>query len=536
MNKKPVCLIILDGWGHREETKHNAIAQAKTPFFNMLMEKYPHTLLNASEEHVGLPGGQIGNSEIGHMTMGTGRVLDVDLVKINKAAINGEFHTNPAFLQIFDHVKKFNSTLHILGLVSPGGVHSHQDHLHEFLKAAKRAGVTKIAIHAITDGRDLPPQSGTEYLKNLEKVLSDLQIGFIATMHGRFYAMDRDKNWERLAKTEDAIFEGKGQTHRAKKPSQVLAELYKKGVVDEHVEPMVFLDETGKGWSISQNDGVFFFNFRPDRARQLSKKILDKKHTHNLCFVTLTQYDETFETLVAFPQNKIDTSLAAEISLAGLTQSHIAETEKYAHVTYFFNGGHEQPHKNEHFFLIESRRDIPTHDLAPEMRAKEIADRAIERLEAGDDFLVMNFANADMVGHTANVPAIITAVETVDRELKRVVEKILALNGTALITADHGNAETNINPVTGEKHTAHTTNLVPFILVSEWSPLPPLGEGAQRADEGIVWHRAAGEGAAILKSYNLNLKSNATLADIAPTILKLMNIKKPVSMTGRSLI
>ncbi len=503
----PVCLIILDGWGYRENPENNAIAQAKTAFFDALLKKYPHTQLFASEEHVGLPKGQIGNSEIGHMTMGTGQVLDVDLVKINKAAQKGEFHTNPAFLQLFDHVKQYNSTLHVVGMVSPGGVHSHQDHLHEFLKAAKTAGVEKVAIHAITDGRDLPPQSGAQYLKDLEKVLADLKIGFIATVHGRFYAMDRDKNWERLAKTEAAIFESKGKVVRAKKPSEVLNELYKQGVVDEHVEPIVFLDETGKGWPISQNDGVFFFNYRPDRARQLAKKILEKKQTHNLCFVTLTEYDKTFETLVAFPQSKIDTSLAAEISKAGLKQSHIAETEKYAHVTYFFNGGHEQPHKNEHFFLIDSRRDVPTHDLAPEMRAHEIADKTVERIKAGDNFLVINFANADMVGHTANQSAIITAVETVDRELKRVVEEVTKHDGIAIVTADHGNAEVNIDEKTGEKHTAHTTNLVPFILVSNVIP----------AKAGI-------------------LRPLGTLADIAPTILELMNLKKPASMTGKSLI
>jgi 2,3-bisphosphoglycerate-independent phosphoglycerate mutase len=509
---KLLALIILDGWGYREETQNNAIAQARTPFFDELWAKYPHTLLNASEGHVGLPSGQIGNSEIGHMTMGTGRVLDVDLVKINKAAQQGEFHTNPAFLELFAHVKKYNSALHVLGLVSPGGVHSHQDHLHEFLKAAKSAGIKRVAVHAITDGRDLPPQSGAGYLKNLEKVLADLKIGFIATMHGRFYTMDRDKNWERLAKTEDAIFEGKGKTHRAKKPSEVLAELYKQGIMDEHVEPMVFLDETGKGWPISQNDGIFFFNFRPDRARQLTKKILEKKQTRNLCLVTLTRYDKTFETLVAFPQSKINSSLSSEISKAGLKQSHIAETEKYAHVTYFFNGGREEPNINEKFYLIDSRRDVPTHDLAPEMRAKEIADKAIERINAGDNFIVMNFANADMVGHTANQPAIIRAVETVDRELKRVVEEILKLNGSAIITADHGNAEVNVDEKTGEKHTAHTTNLVPCILVSPPSFL-------KRGPGGVK-----------------TLKSNSSLADIAPTILNLMHLKIPAEMTGKSLI
>ena len=544
MNKhKPLALIILDGWGHREETNNNAILQAKTPFFDMLIKTYPHTLLNASEQHVGLPAGQIGNSEIGHMTMGTGKVIDVDLVKISKAAKQGEFNTNPAFVTLFDHVKKYNSTLHVLGLVSPGGVHSHQDHLHEFLKAAKQAGLKKVAIHAFTDGRDLPPQSGAEYLKNLENFLAQLQIGFIATMHGRFYAMDRDKNWERLAKSEAAIFESKGHTHHLKKPSDVLAQSYKQGIVDEHIEPMVFLDETGKGWPISQNDGVFFFNFRPDRARQLSKKILDKKHSHNLCFVTLTKYDETFETLVAFPQTKPDTCLAAEISKAGLAQSHIAETEKYAHVTYFFNGGREELHKNEHFFLIESRRDIPTHDLAPEMRAKEIANKAIERLEAGDNFLVLNFANADMVGHTANVPAIVKAVEFVDLQLRLVIEKILLMNGTAIITADHGNAELNLDDTTGAKHTAHTTNLVPFILVTNDCVVPSPGfldeESLNFDNQTVVkgsLHSASDALGVGRDDSKIFLRSGGTLADIAPTILGLLNIKQPASMTGKNLI
>ena len=507
LRKKPVALIVLDGWGDREEKEHNAIAEAKTPFFDMLMKEYPHTLLNASEEHVGLPVGQIGNSEIGHMSIGTGRVIDTDLVKIDKAAEAGEFKSNSAFSALFKHIHQNNSTLHVLGLVSPGGIHSHQNHLYNFLKAAKEAKIQQIAIHAFTDGRDVPPKSAAQYLKELENIISEVGIGFIATVAGRFYAMDRDKNWDRLEKVEKAIFECEGEVCKVK-PSQALEELYKNGKIDELLEPLVFVDDvSGQGMPIKANDGLFFFNFRPDRSRQLSKKILDKKQSHNLFFVTMTEYDKSFEAEVAFPNKDIDNSLAQILSENGLTQSHIAETEKYAHVTYFFNGGRQEPHENEHHFIIESRKDIKTHDEAPEMRAKEIADKTLERLGAGDDFLVVNFANADMVGHSANKPAIIRAVETVDRELKRVVEKILTMDGVTIITADHGNAEMNRDPHTGENHTAHTLNLVPFILVSEPT------------------------------SYNLQpITSPGRLSDIAPTILELMHLPQPKAMTGKSLL
>lgn len=503
---KPVALIILDGWGHREENKHNAIAQAKTPFFDSLIKNYPHTTLNASENFVGLPKGQIGNSEIGHMTMGTGRVIDTDLVKINKAAARGEFISNPAFNQLFDHVKKYNSTLHVLGLVSPGGIHSHRDHLYAFLTAAKAAHVTKLAIHAFTDGRDVSPKSAASYLKELEDVIEELGIGFIATVSGRFFAMDRDKNWDRIKKTENAIFEGKGREGKLIKPSEALKKAYEAGEIDELLEPIVFLDDSGKSAVFEQNDGAFVFNYRPDRARQLTKIILDKKHTHNLFVVTMTEYEKSYSALVAFPDTEVDDCLANVISRAGLKQAHIAETEKYPHVTYFFNGGREQPHAGERHLMLESRKDVQTHDQAPEMRAKDIAQKAVESISEGDDFLVINFANADMVGHTANVPAIITAVETVDANLKLVVEAVLKAGGCAIITADHGNAETNFDETTGEKHTAHTLNLVPFIIVS---------------------------------NSNFKLKTGAkpaSLANIAPTVLKILNLEIPKAMTGESLI
>lgn len=503
----PVILVVLDGYGHSDDQGHNAIATAKTPFIDSIFEKYPHTLIDASEEGVGLPVGQMGNSEIGHMTIGAGTTIDTDIVRISKAIRNNEFATNPAFVQLFDHVKKHDSVLHVKGLLSPGGVHSHTEHLYAFLDAAKQSSITKIAIHAFTDGRDTGPRSAARYLKELEDVIDDLGIGFIASASGRFYAMDRDTNWDRVARVEQALF--RGESARAaenRKPSEVMEELYAEGVVDEHLEPVVFLDENGTSYRIDENDGVFFFNFRADRARQLTSKTLEYAEEKNIRLVTLTEYDETLPVVVAFPPVRVATTLAVEISHAGLTQAHIAETEKYAHATYFLNGGRELPHEGEEHVLVESRKDILTHDQAPEMRAREIADKAIEYIGKGTDFLFINFANADMVGHTGNVSAIITAIETLDRELRRVVEAALAAGGAVFVTSDHGNAETNIDTKTGEAHTAHTLNLVPGILACDTLP-----EGS-------------------------TLRGGGTLADIAPTILTLMQLPIPESMTGKTLL
>ncbi len=500
--KKPIVLIVLDGWGILDTKENNAIALADTPFYDHLWKDYPHSVLDASEEKVGLPEGQMGNSEIGHMTIGAGKIIDTDLVRIAKAIRDKTWDTNPAFTELFDHVKKHNSTLHIQGLVSPGGVHSHSSHLYAFLEAAKNAGITNVVIHAFTDGRDTPPQSAAQYLRELEEVIERVGIGFIATAAGRFYAMDRDNNWDRLQKAEDAIFSCKGKVCQLQKPSEVFQELYKDGVLDEHAEPLVFLDEKGQSYPIKDNDGVFFFNFRSDRGRMLSKRIIEKSAEKNLCFVTMTQYDSTFTCKVAFPPIGIDTTLAAEVSKAGLTQAHIAETEKYPHATYFLNGGKQDPHEGESHILIESRKDVQTHDLAPKMRAKEIADKAVEQVEQGTDFIFINFANADMVGHTANQPAILEAVEEVDLQLSRVVEAVEKKGGIVFITADHGNAEVMVDPITKEKHTSHTTNLVPGILTDT--------------------------------SYSL--KESGTLADIAPTILSLFAIEQPKSMTGTNLL
>lgn len=499
--KTRIVLIILDGWGHREDTKHNAIAAAETPFFDELLREYPHALLQASGEGVGLPPHQIGTSEIGHMAMGGGRVFETDLVRLNQHAQRGNFAKNPEFQKLFAHVLRHDSTLHVMGLVSPGGVHSHQDHLHVFLAATKSAGIKKVVLHAFTDGRDTPPQSGAAYLRELENVLENLGLGFIATVSGRLYAMDRDHNWDRIEKVENAIFECRGKICEQKKPSAVLTELYEGGVIDEILEPLVFLDDNGRGRPVRDHDGVFIFNFRADRCRQLAQRILNRKKNQDLFFVTMTEYDKNFEAVTAFPPLLPDTSLAAEIAAAGMRQDHIAETEKYGHVTYFFNCGREQPHERERHIMVKSRSDVKTHDLAPLMRAAQVADKVIASIAEGVEFIVMNFANADLVGHTANVPAIIEAVEEVDRQLRRVIQAAEAKGYVSVVTADHGNAELNVYPDEKTKHTAHTNHTVPVIVTLRGRKL-----------------------------------KNGALADVSPTILKLFGLPVPLSMTGKNLL
>ncbi len=500
MNKKQIALIVLDGWGYRPDMKDNAIAEAHTPFFDSLWRDYPHTTLDASEENVGLPLGQIGNSEVGHMTIGAGRIIDTDLVRITKAMKAGEFVSNPALAGAFAHVKEHNSTLHIMGLVSPGGIHSHEEHLYGILDAAKTAGVKNVVIHAFTDGRDVPPRSAAQSLKKLEAKCIELGNAHIASVSGRIYAMDRDHNWDRTEKVKQALFSGAGTLCADKKPSEMMAEMYTKNIFDEHLEPVVFRDATGKTCLLENNDAVIVFNFRPDRVRQITKCVADVMGQMNIYLATLTEYEKTLNAHVAFAPAKVETTIAEEVSKAGLTQVHIAETEKYPHATYFLNGGKEEPHTGEEFVLVESRKDVLTHDLAPEMRAREIADAAIAKINTGTDFIFINFANADMVGHTANKPAIITAVETVDCELGRVIAVLKAQGGVAFITADHGNAEVNVDPETGERHTAHTLNVVPAILT----------------EEGHTMHLGK-------------------LSDIAPTILTLLSLPIPAGMTGKTL-
>ncbi len=506
---KQVVLIVLDGWGYREDTQDNAVAAAKTPVFDSIWNEYPHTLLEASGLAVGLPEGQMGNSEIGHTTIGAGKPMDTDLIRIKKAITTGDYDNNPAFLQLFNHVKENNSTLHVQGLLGEGGVHSHSDHLFAFIKAAKKAGIEKVAIHIFTDGRDTPPQSAASYMTDLENLLEEVNdethMSFIATISGRFFAMDRDNNWDRLSKVEQALFESKGHVCEIK-PSEFLKTLYTDGKVDEHIEPIICKTPSGVEASIKTNDGVFFFNFRADRARMLSTKMIEQVKANNVKFATLTsygsEYSEESGCIIAYPPAVIETTLAKEVSKAGLTQAHIAETEKFPHATYFLNGGVETLYEGESHILLNSRKDVQTHDQAPEMRAEAIADKAIEEINKGTNLLFINFANPDMVGHTANVPAIITAVETVDRELGRVLEALKARGGYAFVTADHGNAEVNIDPITGERHTAHTINPVP----------------------------------AIYTDASITLRSGGTLADITPTVLGVFGIEKPSQMTGTSLI
>lgn len=500
ISKRQIALIVLDGWGYREEKKDNAIAEAKKPIFDNLWEMFSHTTLKASGLAVGLPEGQMGNSEVGHMTIGAGRILDQDLVRINKAISSGEFKNNSVLKALFEHVTKNDSTLHTAGLVSPGGVHSHMLHLFAFLEAAKNYGIKKIAIHVITDGRDTPPQSGAGYIKELENFIEKLGVGEISSVSGRLYAMDRDKRWERLAKAEEVIFQGKG-TICDIKPSLYLENLYKENKLDEQLEPFVCLNKEGHTYKLNNNDGFFLFNFRADRMRMLAEKIMEKPQNDNIYLVTMTDYGKDISCPIAFSPIKVKTTLGKIISENGMTQAHIAETEKFAHATYFLNCGEETPYKGEEQILVQSPKGVLTYDLAPKMSAEKVADKAIEQIKKGTDFIFINFANTDMVGHTANVPAIIEAVEEVDKELGRVINVLHKNNGIACITADHGNAEINIDQITGLRHTSHTSSLVPFIITDTTKAL----------HEG-------------------------TLADIAPTILGLYGINKPEEMTGKSLI
>lgn len=500
MAYKPVVLIILDGWGYNASKENNSIADANPIFFNKLWDKYPHAILNASAESVGLPSGQMGNSEVGHMTIGAGRVIDTDLVRINKAVTSGEFSQNKNLKLLFKHVKLNHSVLHCLGLLGPGGVHAHDTHLYATLEAAKMVGVSNIAIHVFADGRDTPPQSAAEYLLQLENKIKELGVGFIASVCGRYYAMDRDKNWDRVSKAQDLIFESKGRTFSGTS-SQILKELYQEGSYDELLEPLVFKNQNGECVRVKENDAILFYNFRADRARMLTQKIIEHIQGKNILFATMTEYDKNFSVQILFPTLIPKTTLAAEVSRAGLTQAHIAETEKYAHATYFLNGGRENPYKNEEHILVPSRKDIKTHDQAPEMRAKEITDKALKCLNEKKDFVFINYANADMVGHTGNHNAVVSAIQAVDKALSRIVGAVENLGGVVVISADHGNAEITRDPITGERHTSHTTNPVPLIVTGE----------------------------------NFTLH-DGSLADIAPTVLKIMNLPKPSEMTGKSLI
>ncbi len=504
MTKIPrVILAIYDGWGMDESGPQNAISQAKIPCFDRLWADYPHALLEASGEAVGLPEGMMGNSEVGHLTIGTGKPPETAMVQINKIIEDHKLGEVKALQDLVAHVKANKSKMHLIGLVSPGGVHSHQKHLYALAKFFESQTIEKIAIHAIMDGRDTAPTSGAGFLEELEAEISSMSGVSIATMIGRFYAMDRDKRAERTETAVKLLFNGEGENRGSEKPSQVLKELYTKGVQDEHLTPYVFTDEGGNVEKVENGDGILFFNFRPDRAIQLSKRIIEESSDRNIHFVTMTAYDESIKAPVAIPPIARPVNLASVISGAGLKQIHIAETEKYAHVTYFLNGGIEKEVLGEDRILVPSNRDVATYDLAPEMKAAEIAAEVVKAIKAGKhDFIILNIANPDMVGHTGNLKATIEAIEYTDRALTNIAEAADDAGDILVITADHGNAEKMIDPVTGEKFTAHTCAKVPLIITDR----------------------------------NLILEEHGELADVAPTILDLLGIKKPAEMTGNSLI
>ncbi len=504
--KKPLALIILDGFGHSEADNGNAITHAAKPNLDRYFANFPHTLLGASGMDVGLPEGQMGNSEVGHTNIGAGRIVYQELTRITKSIQDGDFFTNEALLGAMENCKKNASALHLMGLLSDGGVHSHNTHLYALLEMAKRSGLSQVYVHCIMDGRDVPPQSGKEYIAQLEQKLGEIGVGKIATITGRYYAMDRDNRWERVEKAYSAIVCGQSENHMP--ASQVMEASYAKGITDEFVVPTICT----QGAEIKNNDSMIFFNFRPDRAREITRTLVDpdfdgfKRPCNNqhLYFVCMTQYDATMPNVyVAYRPTSLDNTLGEYISKQGLKQLRIAETEKYAHVTFFFNGGVEAPYEGEDRALIPSPK-VATYDLQPEMSAYLVADELVERLDSGKyDVIIANFANCDMVGHTGVYDAAVKAVEAVDSCVGKVVDKILSMGGAALITADHGNADRMYDD-DGSPFTAHTTNLVPFVAVGVSGDLLPNGEGR--------------------------------LADLAPTMLKLLDLPQPAEMEGRSIV
>jgi 2,3-bisphosphoglycerate-independent phosphoglycerate mutase len=508
----PVVLIVLDGWGERAEKENNAIALAKLPHYRSYLEKYPHTLIDASGTAVGLPKGLMGNSEVGHLTMGAGRVVLLGLTRVYAAIEDGSFFQNPALKGAMEAALKNNSSLHLMGLLSDGAVHSHQDHLYALLRMAKDLGLKKVFIHCFTDGRDTPPQSAKIYVQQLEEKIAEIGVGRIASVMGRYYAMDRDKRWDRAGVAYEAMVEGKGRW--ARHASQAVEVAYRDRETDEFIRPTVIADEKERPVArIQDRDAVIFFNFRADRARQITRALTDASFRgfqrevfpRLSFFACFSEYDAAFKLPVAFPKIDIHETFPEILSRRGLKQLRIAETEKYAHVTYFFSGGKEETYAGEDRLLIPSPKEVPTYDQKPEMSAPGITEELLKRLHSGIyGFVLCNFANPDMVGHTGKLPAAVRAVETVDQCLGKIVEEILRQEGTLLITADHGNCEQMVDEQ-GAPHTAHTTNLVPFLLIGK-------------------------------RFEKERLRSGGKLIDIAPTLLEILGIPKPSAMTGESLI
>jgi 2,3-bisphosphoglycerate-independent phosphoglycerate mutase len=481
-----VALVILDGWGCAPPGPGNAVELADTPVFDRLWARYPHTTLEASGEAVGLPEGQMGNSEVGHLTIGSGRVLDQDFQRVNRAIANGSFFENAALVGAFEQAKERGANVHLLGLVSYGGVHSHIDHLRALLELAQRQGLEESTfIHAFTDGRDVSPHSAVHDL-------AELPAEKIATVAGRYYAMDRDERWDRTDRAFEAIVHGRpvwGQT-----PAEAVQASYDRDVTDEFIEPVAIEGRPRLG----AGDAAIFFNFRPDRARQLAIKLMDA----GFDLTTMTRYRDDFDCPVAFEEQDVAETMAEVLAEHGVRQLHVAETEKYAHVTYFFNGGREDEWTGETRILVPSPRDVPSYDHKPEMSAREVADRFCDEVGNGYAFAVVNFANPDMVGHTGAIPAVVQAVETTDTCLGEVVEAVERFGGVSLITADHGNAEQMLEADGTSAHTAHTTNPVPLILTKE----------------------------------EMTLQKNGELSDLMPTALDLLGFAQPLQMTGKSLL
>jgi 2,3-bisphosphoglycerate-independent phosphoglycerate mutase len=504
---RPVVLCILDGWGERADKADNAILDADTPHWHEFLKTSPHAQLQASEHYVGLPDGQMGNSEVGHMNLGAGRVVTQDLPRIDKAVADGSIAKNPALQEFITRVKKSNGTAHLMGLVSPGGVHSHQDHIAALVKVLSAAGLP-VAIHAFLDGRDTPPKSADGYVATLVNDLADTKNWHIATISGRYYAMDRDKRWDRVAKAYEALVDAKGE--RAADAKAAIAQSYTAGKTDEFVLPTIIGDYAG----MKDGDGIICANFRADRVREILTALVDPdfkdfpraRVVQFAAAAGMTEYSEALSHLLLtlFPPQDLSDTFGEVVSHAGLKQLRIAETEKYAHVTFFFNGGREEEFPGESRILVPSPK-VATYDLQPEMSAPEVTDKLVEAIDSGKfDVVVVNYANTDMVGHSGNLKAAIKAVETVDRCLGRLADAVRRAGGTMLITADHGNAEMMRDPKTGEPHTAHTTNPVPLILVNPPATVTGIGDGQ--------------------------------LSDIAPTLLRLLDIPQPKSMTGHSLV
>lgn len=514
--KKPYAIIIMDGYGIAEKGDGNAISIDGSKNVNELLKKYPSSTLGASGMSVGLPDGQMGNSEVGHLNMGAGRIVYQDLTKITKAIQDGDFYNNPALIRAMDSAKNNGKKLHFYGLMSDGGVHSHVTHLYALLKMAKERGLEQAYVHCFMDGRDVSPTSGAGFIRGLQEQINALGFGKIASVCGRYYAMDRDNNWDRVEKAYDMLTLGTGV--QCDDPAEAVEESYKNGVTDEFIVPIKVYENGKPVGLLEEGDSVICFNFRPDRAREITRAVSQKNFAVpkgtafarktgylNPVYVCFTVYDAAFEGVdIAFPKTNMNNTLGEYLAKLGKKQLRIAETEKYAHVTFFFNGGVEAPNENEIRELIASPK-VATYDLQPEMSAYEVTEKVLQQLDSGEfDVIILNYANCDMVGHTGVIPAAIKAVHTVDECVKKVTDKILAMGGSALLTADHGNADKLLSE-DGSPFTAHTTNPVPVALISE-------------------------------QFKNVELRSDGVLADLAPTLLRIMGLPVPEEMTGKSLI